>query len=245
MNVCAKPEPARCAEEEQSALALASRLLEHLARLPEVDHAAYFFLRFGLPAHVLELHAPLCIARLVAPDLGDAHPHDRPEQDQEVEDEVEEEQEEERRVLAGLGALLRDPVEEGGDGAPPGDARVSLGELDEVPQRDAAAQASDEAVEEPPRPRAPPVDDVFLAQPPFLRAEEARPGNEPADDQIDQAAEPDHGGAGREERLAHTETDFLVEEEIRGRACQERDDRGDARQAAQLAGERNSLLARP
>ena len=87
------PVPGR-AEEEQAALALAARLLEALARLPEGDDAADLLLRLGLAADVLELHAPLRVAGLVAADLRDAHRHHRPEEDDEV-DEEEERQDEE------------------------------------------------------------------------------------------------------------------------------------------------------
>ena len=77
MNVCAKPEPgiemkgelkpvaiafasivlpgARRAVEEQASLAAAARLLERLARLPEVDDPAHLLLRLGLAAHVSSL----------------------------------------------------------------------------------------------------------------------------------------------------------------------------------------------
>ena len=80
MNVWAKPEPgivtngqlnevamrlrehrlagARSAEEEHAALALAARLLELLARLPERDDAGDLLLGLGLAADVVELARP-------------------------------------------------------------------------------------------------------------------------------------------------------------------------------------------
>ena len=106
MKVCAKPEPgivtngqlndvamrlgehrlagAGRAEEEHAALALAARLLELLARLPERDDAGDLLLGLGLAADVVELDAPVRVARLVGLDLLDAEDQHRPEQDQEV-----------------------------------------------------------------------------------------------------------------------------------------------------------------
>ena len=94
MNVCAKPEPGIVtngqlndvaialesivlpvpggAEEEHAALALAARLLELLAGLPERDDAGDLLLGLGLAADVVELDAPVRVARLVALDLLDA-----------------------------------------------------------------------------------------------------------------------------------------------------------------------------
>ena len=114
MNVCAKPEPgietngelkpgrdrlrehrlagARRAEEEQASLALAAGALERLARLPERDDAAHLLLRLCLAADVVELHAPLGVAGLVAADLRDAHQHHRAHEDQEVRQEEEEDE---------------------------------------------------------------------------------------------------------------------------------------------------------
>ena len=57
------------AEEEHAALALAARLLELLARLPERDHARDLLLGLGLAADVVHLDAPVRVARLVALDL--------------------------------------------------------------------------------------------------------------------------------------------------------------------------------
>src|SRR5262249_4998063 len=75
---------ARCSEEEQSAFALAAGALERLAGLPQRDDSPNLFLRLDLAAHVVELHAPLGVARLVPADLRNAHEHQRPHEDQEV-----------------------------------------------------------------------------------------------------------------------------------------------------------------
>src|SRR5436190_2144066 len=63
---------ARRAEEEQAALALAAGALELLARLPQRDDPADLRLGLLLAADVLELDAPVGVARLVALDLLDA-----------------------------------------------------------------------------------------------------------------------------------------------------------------------------
>ena len=83
------------AEEEHAALALAARLLELLARLPQRDDARDLLLRLRLAADVGELDAPVRVARLVALDLAGAEQQQRAEQDQEVR---EEEDEDDRQV---------------------------------------------------------------------------------------------------------------------------------------------------
>ena len=52
--------------------------------LPEVDHARDLLLGLGLAAHVLELDAPVGVARLVRLDLADRHQQERPDQDADV-----------------------------------------------------------------------------------------------------------------------------------------------------------------
>src|SRR6476659_662862 len=82
------------AEEEQAAFPLAAGALEALTGLPQRDDAADLLLRLGLPANVLELHAPLGVAGLVAADLRDAHREHRAHEDQEVEEEEERQRDE-------------------------------------------------------------------------------------------------------------------------------------------------------
>src|SRR5206468_6179229 len=54
----------RWSDEEDAAFPLAARALEPLARLPERDDTVDLLLRLGLAADVLDLHAPLRVARL-------------------------------------------------------------------------------------------------------------------------------------------------------------------------------------
>ena len=114
----------------------------------------------------------------------------------------------------------------------------------EPDERDQPGEEDADPEEEAPGPGAAAVDDVLLAQPRLLGAEQARPGDQTADDEVDEAAEADHDAGGRAERGPDAESDLVVEPEVRGRARQERDDRRDAGQPAQLGGERHRLLAR-
>ena len=78
---------ARRTDEQQAALGLAARLAELLAGLPQGDHARDLLLRLALPAHIVEVHAPVGVARLVALHLAHRHQHHRAEQDPEVDQE--------------------------------------------------------------------------------------------------------------------------------------------------------------
>src|SRR4029453_12244138 len=98
------------AEEEQAPLSAPTRLLEGLARLPEVDDASDLLLGLGLSAHVVELHAPVRVAGLEATDLRDAHQEQGPQQDPEVEDEEDDEGEEEPERRAIHVRLVGEPV---------------------------------------------------------------------------------------------------------------------------------------
>src|SRR5581483_6342875 len=233
----------RGAEEEQASLALAARPLERLARLPERDDAAHLFLRLGLAAHVLELHAPLGVAGLVAADLRDAHQHQRAHEDEEVR----EEQEEDDDDLHPEGAAVQQPpgdAEVVGGRAPPGAMRRVEEDALQPQEGDEPGDPDRDPVPEAPRPRAATVDDVLLAQARLLGAEEARPRDQPPDDQVDEAAEADHDPGGRGERGADAEVLVMPEPEVRRGARQDRDRSGDASQPAQLRGEGHRLLAR-
>ena len=133
MNVCAKPEPgivtngqlndvamrlrehrlagAGGAEEEHAALALAAGLLELLAGLPERDDARDLLLGLGLAADVVELDAPVRVARLVALDLLDRQEEQRAEQDQEVDEEEDEQDQRRTGAASGASAVTQSPIE--------------------------------------------------------------------------------------------------------------------------------------
>src|SRR5262245_56052202 len=55
---------ARRSEEQETAFALAACSLERLTRLPEIDDALDFLLGLDLTSHMLQLHAPVRVARL-------------------------------------------------------------------------------------------------------------------------------------------------------------------------------------
>ena len=85
------PVPGR-AEEEQSALALPAGALEVVARLPDIDDAAHLLLRLRLAPDVVELDAPLRVARLERLHLRQVHHQQRAEHDREVREEEEEDE---------------------------------------------------------------------------------------------------------------------------------------------------------
>ena len=68
--------------KQQAALGLAAGLAELLAGLPQRDDPGDLLLGLGLAADVLELDAPVRVARLVALHLLEAEEEQRPEQDQ-------------------------------------------------------------------------------------------------------------------------------------------------------------------
>ena len=109
MNVCAKPEPGIVTIGELNDVAIAfdnivlpvpgwpmnSRprsglppaLRNSSPRLPQLDDAGDVLLGLGLPADVLQPHAPVGVARLVALHLLEAEEQQRPEEDREVDEE--------------------------------------------------------------------------------------------------------------------------------------------------------------
>ena len=94
--------------EDQAALALAAGALEDLAGLPERDDAPDLFLRLGLAADVVELHAPVGVARLEDLHLRHAHEQHRAQEDDEVREE--EERQLERVDRAPAGCAPRSPA---------------------------------------------------------------------------------------------------------------------------------------
>ena len=234
----------RCAEEEQASLALTARSLERLARLPERDDPAHLFLRLRLPADVVELDAPLGVARLVAADLRDAHQHHRAHEDQEVREEEEEDDDDLHPERAAVREAA-DHMEAVGERAEPRAMRRVEEHRLQPEDGDQPAEDDREAVPEPPRPRTAAVDDVFLAQTRVLGPEEARPGDQPADEEIDEPAEADDDERREEDRLEDALVILVPEEEVGRRACQDGDEGRDPGEAAQLRGKRDRLLARP
>ena len=95
----------------------------------------------------------------------------------------------------------------------------------------------DELEPEAPEPGAPPADDVGLAQLGALDAEEARPRDQPPEEEIGEAAEDDHDRERREERDPPAPAVLLREPDEQRRGGHHGDDGRDARQAAPGAGE--------
>ena len=93
---------------------------------------------------------------------------------------------------------------------------------------------SDELQEEAPGPRAAAVRDVLLAQARVVGAEEARPRDDAAHEDVDQAAEGDDREERDEERLADAPAVVVVEPVEGERARHDRHERRGARQPAQL-----------
>ena len=182
---------------------------------------------------MVELDAPLGVAGLVAPDLRDAHHQHRAHEDQEVEDEEEEHLDQQRQVvLEGLEVV---PEREERPG--PGDvrSRSRLPELDQVDDRDQPAEPDHEPFDEPaPCPGTAPVDDVLLTELRVVGAEEARPGQDLADEEVDQAAEDHDDEEGHEDRLADAPAIVVVEPVVDGGARQDRDERREAGEPPQF-----------
>ena len=113
------------AQHQQAALALAAGLLERLAGLPQRDDAAHLLLGLRLAAHVVQLHAPVGVARLVGADLADGHHQERAEEDAEVDEEEQRQLQEQDQGLGperarcppGSEDRLGDAVEEPSDDA--------------------------------------------------------------------------------------------------------------------------------
>ena len=171
-------------EEQHAALALAAVALELLARLPDRDDAAHLLLRLGLSANVVELDAPLRVAGLERLDLREVHREQRAEQDPEVRDE-EEEDEDDLDPQGRRREDVADPVEDEADRAPP---RAAAEQPDD---RDHDDEDHGDLEPEAPEPGATAADDVLLAELAALDAEQARRRDQPAEEQVGEAAEDD------------------------------------------------------
>src|SRR5204862_1276683 len=159
--------------EQEAALALPARPLEGLAGLPQRDDAPHLLLRVGLAANVLEPHAPLGVARLVAADLRDPHEEQRAEQDRDVREQEPEGEEELRPDGAGAGSAPQ-AVPERARGAEPADG-VALSELGEEDDADEGGDDDRRPGHAAPEPGSAAGEDVLLFEPAVVDAEEARP----------------------------------------------------------------------
>src|SRR5262249_3085101 len=117
-------------------------------------------------------------------------------------------------------------------------------EMGDPEDGDDRAQEDRDPVPEPPRPGSAAIDDVLFAEPRLLGAEEARPRNETADDEVDQAAETNDHAEARGHGLPDAEMRTVPEPEVGGRARQDRDEGRDAGELPELRRERDRLLTR-
>jgi hypothetical protein len=85
--------------------------------------------------------------------------------------------------------------------------------------------------------QAPPADHVLVAQLLAVGAEQAGPRDQPAKEEVGEAAEHDHDADRRGERPECAPTVVLLEPDEEGRARQRRDDGRGAREAAPLVGQ--------
>ena len=205
---------ARCAEEQQAALALAAGALECLTGLPDRDDAPHLLLRLGLAADVRELDAPLRVSRLEGLDLREVHDQERPEEDEEVHDEEERQDHEQRDDLHQ-------------------ERRVEPEVEREEDDRDDDRRLHPES----PEPDASPCDDVLLAKLLALEAEEARPRDQAVEDEVDDAAEADDEPERRDDRPEPRPALRLVQPDDDGGGGEERDGGRRSRQTAPLARE--------
>ena len=159
----------------------------------------------------------------------------RAHEDQEVRDEEEEDLEdvdERRRVVDHLveACEQRCRCPEPGD-VRPGRRREDLNHVDDG---DRPADQERQLEEEAPRPGAAPVRDVLLAQARVVGAEEARPRDDAAHEDVGEAAEGDDREERDEERPADAPPVVVVEPVEGERRRHQRDERRGAGQPAQL-----------
>ena len=202
------------AEEEQAPFPLAPGTLEGLARLPDRNDPTYLLLRLLLTAHVFQLHAPLRVPGLEGLDLGEVHQEQRAEQDDEVEDEEDGQHHEQREDLHEHRRVDQQGEREHDHGDP--DRRLDR---------------------EPPEPHPPARDHVLLSELRALEAEEARPRDQPVEDEVDEPAEADDEEERREDRPDPRPALGLVQPDDDGGGGHERDERRSAREAPPLTGE--------
>ena len=108
---------------------------------------------------------------------------------------------------------------------------------EEVEDKDDGADHECRLEPEAPEPDAAPGDHVLLAELPALQPEQARSGNHPVEEQVDQTAEADDDEERREDRPEPGPALGLVQPDDDGRGGEQRDGRRRARQPAPLAGQ--------
>jgi hypothetical protein len=215
---------ARRADEEQAAFGLAAGGAELLARRPQLDDLLGLLLGLGLAAHVVELDAPVRVARLVALHLLQAEEQQRPEQDHQVDEEQEREldaqpQQQRQRRDQRVDDLVDRDAEDRHRG-----------------QHDGRGQREPGQVAEPrtPVPHAAPRDDVRLDQL-AARAVQARARDQAVREDVHEPAEGDDERDRGEQRPQQRPVVLHVEECERHGAREQRDERGGAREAAPFA----------
>jgi hypothetical protein len=107
---------------------------------------------------------------------------------------------------------------------PPGDVAAEQ-ELDEEDDRDEAREVDRPAEDRAPEPGSAPVEHVLVAEVLVVGREQARPRDELAEEQVEQAAEGERRDRGDYDRPAEREARVLPEVEERGRRGDDRDER--------------------
>jgi hypothetical protein len=231
---------ARRADEQQAALGLAAGLAELLARLPQGDHARDLLLLLALPAHVVEVHAPVGVAGLVALELAHRHQHHRAEEDPEVDQEQQRQlQQQHQQRPAGVAVA---PAEDAADAVQRAAQVVRVAEnflhdVDRDEQRQEGARDPEDVAEQlAPVPQAPPRASV-LGQFGLVDALQARARDQAVRHDVDQPAEGDHAEERPDQRPEQAPAVAAVEQDEQHRARQQRDERRRAAEPAPLARE--------
>ena len=161
----------------------------------------------------------------------------RPQQDQEVEEEEDREDDRVHQELR-LAQIEREPIPDSRDVLRPGQPFAAGDEqADEPDHREERNDEDDPADPLAPEPGAASVDDVLLLEPLVDGSEEARPGDEAPNDDVDDAAEEDHRDERPGQRPAEVQVGLVVQpDEDRG-ARQDRDQRRAARESSPLVAE--------
>src|SRR4029078_1575815 len=119
----------------------------------------------------------------------------------------------------------------------PGDTRGVRVDLDHVDDRDDAADVDGPPQEPLPGPGPAAVHDVVLAELPVVAAEQARPGDDLADEDVAEAAACSAGDERHHERLADSPALVVLDVVVDGGAVDDCDEGRDPRQSTQLVRE--------